>query len=38
MIQRHGEVVIAMLPNVQQVTIQLLMTKTIQAGSLVYTD
>lgn len=37
-IQRHGEVVIAMLPNVQQVTIQPLMTKTIQAGSLVYTD
>lgn len=38
MIQRNGEVVIQMLPNVQQVTIQPLMTKTIQTGSLVYTD
>ena len=38
MIQRSGEVVIQMLPNVQQVTIQPLMTKTIQPDSLVYTD
>ena len=38
MIQRNGEVVIQMLPNVQQVTIQPLMTKTIQADTLIYTD
>ena len=38
MIQRNGEVVIQMLPNVQQVTIQPLMTKAIGAGSMVYTD
>jgi len=38
MIQRNGEVVIQMLPNVQQVTIHPLMTKTIQAGTLIYTD
>jgi hypothetical protein len=38
MIQRNGEVVIHMLPNVQQVTIQPLMTVTIQTGSLIYTD
>jgi len=38
MIQRNGEVVIRMLPNVQQVTIQPVMTKVIQPGSLIYTD
>jgi transposase-like protein len=38
MIQRNGEVVIQMLPNVQQTTIQPLMTKTIQTGALIYTD
>jgi transposase-like protein len=38
MIQRNGKVAIQMLPNVQQVTIQPFMTKTIQAGSLIYTD
>jgi transposase len=38
MIQRKGEVVIQMLPNVQQVTIAPLITKTIIAGTLIYTD
>jgi transposase len=38
MIQRQGEVVIQMLPNVQQVTIAPLITSTIVAGTLIYTD
>lgn len=38
MIQRNGEVFIKMLPNVQQVTIQPVMTKVIKSGSLIYTD
>jgi len=38
MLQRDGEVVIRMLPNVQQATIQLVMTSVIAPGSLVYTD
>ncbi len=38
LLQRTGEVVIRMLPNVQQVTIQPLMTQLIQAGSRLYTD
>jgi transposase-like protein len=38
MIQRNGEVSIKMLPNVQQVTIQPVMTKVIKPGSLIYTD
>jgi transposase len=38
MIQRQGEVVIQMLPNVQQVTIAPLITKTIIAGTPIYTD
>jgi len=38
MIQRGGEVVLQMLPNVQQATIQPIITKTIGSGSLVYTD
>jgi transposase-like protein len=38
LIQRGGEVVLQMLPNVQQVTIQPIITKTISSGSLVYTD
>jgi transposase len=38
MIQRQGEVVIQMLPNVQQVTIAPLITKTIVPGTLIYTD
>ncbi|HEX7976429.1 MAG TPA: IS1595 family transposase [Anaerolineales bacterium] len=38
MLQRNGEVVIQMLPNVQQVTIQPLITQTITPGSLIYTD
>lgn len=38
MLQRSGEVVIQMVPNVQHVTIQPLIIKTIAPGSLVYTD
>ncbi len=38
MIQRGGEVVLQMLPNVQQATIQPIITRTISSGSLVYTD
>jgi len=38
MLQRKGEVVIAMLPNVQRVTIAPLIQQTIQVGSRVYTD
>jgi transposase-like protein len=38
MIQRRGQVVIRMLENVQQQTIEPLVKATIAAGSLVYTD
>ncbi len=38
MIQRDGEVVIQMLPNVQQTTIQPILTTTVATGTLVYTD
>ena len=38
MIQRGGQVVIRMLENVKQITIEPLITATITAGSLVYTD
>lgn len=38
MIQRSGQVVIRMLENVQQQTIEPLVKATIAAGSLVYTD
>jgi len=38
MLQRDGEVVIRMLPNVQQATIKPVMTGIIAPGSLVYTD
>jgi len=38
MIQRGGEVVIHMLSNVQQKTIQPIMAQTIQVGSLIFTD
>ena len=38
MLQRDGEVVITMLPNVQRVTIEPLIQQTIQVGSRVYTD
>ena len=38
MIQRSGEVVIQMLANVQQVTIEPLMRATIAVGTIVYTD
>lgn len=37
MIQRGGEVVIRMLANVQQMTIEPLLQATIAPGSLVYT-
>lgn len=38
MIQRNGEVSIQMLPNVQQKTIKPVITKTVAAGSMIYTD
>ena len=38
MIERGGELVIRMLENVQQATIQPLLTSTVAPGSLVYTD
>jgi transposase len=38
LLQRDGEVVIQMLPNVQQVTIQPVITKTVAPGSMLYTD
>ena len=36
--QRNGDVVIQMVPNVQQATIQPIVTRTVQAGSRLYTD
>jgi transposase-like protein len=38
MIQRSGEVVIQMLPNVEQATIAPLIKATIIPGTLIYTD
>jgi transposase-like protein len=38
LLQRDGEVVIRMLPNVQQVTIKPVITETVAPGSLMYTD
>lgn len=38
MIQRGGEVMIRMLENVQQQTIEPLIKATIAIGSLIYTD
>jgi transposase-like protein len=38
MIQRSGEVVIRMLANVQQKTIQSIIQATVSAGTLIYTD
>lgn len=38
MIQRCGQVVIRMLENVQQVTIEPLIKATVLSGSLIYTD
>jgi transposase len=38
MIQRNGEVVLHMLANAQQKTIQPILTQTIQLGSLIFTD
>ena len=38
LLQRDGEVVIRMLPNVQQVTIKPMITSIVEAGSLLYTD
>ena len=37
-LQRDGDVIIRMLPNVQQATIQPILTTTIASGSLIYTD
>ena len=38
MIQRGGDVVINMLPNVKQVTIRPIIEGTVEKGTLVYTD
>jgi len=38
LLQRNGEVVIRLLPNVQQVTIQPVITSTVVPGSQFYTD
>jgi len=38
LLQRDGEVVLQMLPNVQQVTIQPVITRTVALGSQFYTD
>ena len=38
MIQRQGEVVLKMIPNVKQTTIAPLIKGTIVAGTLIYTD
>ena len=38
LLQRDGEVVIRMLPNVQRMTIKPVLTQVIQPGSLLYTD
>lgn len=38
LLQRNGEVYIQMLPNVQQVTIQPVITQVVGVGSLIYTD
>jgi transposase-like protein len=38
LLQRNGEVCIRMLPNVQQVTIQPIITSSVAPGSQVYTD
>jgi transposase-like protein len=38
MIQRTGQLIIEMLPNVQQKTIQPLMQACVQPGTLIYTD
>jgi transposase-like protein len=38
LLQRNGEVVLHLLPNVQQKTIQPIIQQTVQAGSLIYTD
>ena len=38
LIQRNGEVVLHMLANVQQKTIQPILKQTIQLGSLIFTD
>jgi len=38
LLQRDGEVVIRLLPNVQQITIKPVITSVVAAGSLIYTD
>lgn len=38
MVQRSGEIAIMMLENVQQITISPIIRKTIEPGTLIYTD
>ncbi len=38
MVQRGGEVILKMLPNVQQVTIQPVIAEAVAEGTLIYTD
>ena len=38
MIQRGGEVILNMLPNVKQVTIRPIIEQSVEKGSLIYTD
>ncbi len=38
MTQRGGEVIIKMLPNVQQITIKLIIQQAIKEDTLIYTD
>jgi transposase-like protein len=38
LLQRHGDLAIHMLPNVQQATIQPIIMQDVQVGSFIYTD
>ena len=38
LIQRNGDLALHMLPNVQQATIQPVITQDVQVGSFIYTD
>lgn len=38
MIQRGGQVVLRMLPNVRQITIEPIITKVVSAGTRIFTD
>lgn len=38
MIQRGGQVVLRMLPNVQQITIEPIITKVVSVGTRIFTD